>query len=63
MCVRVYIYIYNPKKIMTLNGQFPEPTLYTHKGGTIIVDVDDKANYNMANITLQSMYGTSLTHE
>ena len=29
---------------MTLNGQFPEPTLYAHKGGAIIVDVYDKAN-------------------
>ncbi|KAI6691174.1 hypothetical protein NL676_028002 [Syzygium grande] len=35
------------KNILTVNGQFPGPTLYVHKGDTIIVDVYNKAKYNI----------------
>ncbi|XP_044510480.1 laccase-15-like [Mangifera indica] len=33
--------------ILTVNGQFPGPTLYVNKGDTIIVDVINKGNYNI----------------
>ncbi|KAJ0085240.1 hypothetical protein Patl1_07926 [Pistacia atlantica] len=33
--------------ILTVNGQFPGPTLYVNKGETIIVDVINNANYNI----------------
>ncbi|KAJ0024143.1 hypothetical protein Pint_07822 [Pistacia integerrima] len=33
--------------ILTVNGQFPGPTLYVNKGDTIIVDVINNANYNI----------------
>nr|XP_016506126.1 PREDICTED: laccase-15-like [Nicotiana tabacum] len=35
------------KKILTVNGQFPGPTIYAHKGETIIVDVYNKGKYNV----------------
>ncbi|MED6118227.1 hypothetical protein PIB30_000854 [Stylosanthes scabra] len=35
------------KNILTVNGQFPGPTLYVTKGETIIVDVYNRANYNI----------------
>ncbi|KAK9914680.1 hypothetical protein M0R45_038442 [Rubus argutus] len=35
------------KKILTVNGQFPGPTLYARKGDTIIVDVINKGNRNI----------------
>ncbi|PRQ49361.1 putative laccase [Rosa chinensis] len=35
------------KNILTVNGQFPGPTLYAHKGDTIIVDVINKGNRNI----------------
>ncbi|XP_027367017.1 laccase-15-like [Abrus precatorius] len=35
------------KNILTVNGQFPGPTLYVNKGETIIVDVYNRANYNI----------------
>ncbi|XP_027364689.1 laccase-15-like [Abrus precatorius] len=35
------------KNILTVNGQFPGPTLYANKGDTIIVDVYNRANYNI----------------
>ncbi|KAI3431927.1 Laccase [Psidium guajava] len=35
------------KNILTVNGQFPGPTLYVHRGDTIIVDVYNKAKYNI----------------
>ncbi|CAI9763924.1 unnamed protein product [Fraxinus pennsylvanica] len=37
------------KTILTINGQFPGPTIYATKGETIIVDVYNRAN---ANITI-----------
>ncbi|KAI4320642.1 hypothetical protein MLD38_034100 [Melastoma candidum] len=42
-----YTRLCSTKNILTVNGQFPGPTLYVHKGDTIIVDVYNKANYNI----------------
>ncbi|KAF5735373.1 laccase-14-like [Tripterygium wilfordii] len=33
--------------ILTVNGQFPGPTLHVNTGDTIIVDVYNQANYNI----------------
>ncbi|KAK9740641.1 hypothetical protein RND81_03G050300 [Saponaria officinalis] len=35
------------KNILTVNGQFPGPTLHVHKGDTIIVDVFNNGPYNV----------------
>ncbi|XP_074265547.1 laccase-14-like [Silene latifolia] len=35
------------KSILTVNGQFPGPTLHVHRGDTIIVDVFNKGQYNV----------------
>ncbi|XLS73019.1 hypothetical protein HN51_029884, partial [Arachis hypogaea] len=35
------------KNILTVNGEFPGPTLYVTKGESIIVDVYNRANYNI----------------
>ncbi|OIT08645.1 PREDICTED: laccase-15-like [Nicotiana attenuata] len=35
------------KEILTVNGKFPGPTLYAHKGSTLIVDVYNKGKYNL----------------
>ncbi|GLT59087.1 hypothetical protein SLA2020_319260 [Shorea laevis] len=35
------------KNILTVNGQFPGPTLYVNKGDTIVVDVYNRGNYNI----------------
>ncbi|KAA8522547.1 hypothetical protein F0562_013092 [Nyssa sinensis] len=35
------------KKILTVNGKFPGPTLHVHKGDTIIVDVHNRGKYNI----------------
>ncbi|CAK9173977.1 unnamed protein product [Ilex paraguariensis] len=42
-----YTRLCKTKKILTVNGQFPGPTLYAHKGDTIIVDVHNKAKQNI----------------
>ncbi|KAK3426130.1 hypothetical protein EUGRSUZ_F02652 [Eucalyptus grandis] len=42
-----YTRLCSTKSILTVNGQFPGPTLYAHKGDTVIVDVYNKANYNV----------------
>ncbi|KAF7820365.1 laccase-15-like [Senna tora] len=42
-----YTRLCRTKKILTVNGKFPGPTLYVTKGETIIVDVYNKANYNI----------------
>ncbi|KAI9177036.1 hypothetical protein LWI28_023099 [Acer negundo] len=42
-----YTRLCSTKNILTVNGQFPGPTLYVSKGDTIIVDVYNKANYNI----------------
>ncbi|CAA2994422.1 Multicopper oxidase [Olea europaea subsp. europaea] len=35
------------KTILTINGQFPGPTIYATKGETVIVDVYNRANENI----------------
>ncbi|XP_057490357.1 laccase-15-like [Actinidia eriantha] len=35
------------KKILTVNGQFPGPTLYAHHGDTLIVDVYNRGKENI----------------
>ncbi|KAJ0086937.1 hypothetical protein Patl1_07860 [Pistacia atlantica] len=42
-----YTRLCNDNTILTVNGQFPGPTLYVNKGDTIIVDVINNANYNI----------------
>ncbi|KAF7820362.1 laccase-15-like [Senna tora] len=42
-----YTRLCSTKKILTINGKFPGPTLYVTKGETIIVDVYNTANYNI----------------
>ncbi|KAK3411194.1 hypothetical protein EUGRSUZ_J03170 [Eucalyptus grandis] len=47
------------KNILTVNGQFPGPTLYVHKGDTITVDVYNKAKYN---ITIHCDWSRATVH-
>ncbi|XP_012085931.1 laccase-15 [Jatropha curcas] len=42
-----YTRLCSTKNILTVNGQFPGPTLYVTKGKTIIVDVYNMGNYNV----------------
>ncbi|XP_073146986.1 laccase-14-like [Henckelia pumila] len=35
------------KTILTINGQFPGPTIYARKGDLVIVDVYNRANHNI----------------
>lgn len=42
-----YTKLCSTKNILTVNGQFPGPTLYVTKGETIIVHVYNRANYNI----------------
>ncbi|MCH97721.1 laccase family protein [Trifolium medium] len=35
------------KNILTVNGQFPGPTLKAHRGDTLVVKVYNQANYNI----------------
>ncbi|KAG6774401.1 hypothetical protein POTOM_021754 [Populus tomentosa] len=42
-----YTRLCSTKNIMTVNGQFPGPTLYVTKGETIIVDVINKSPHNI----------------
>ncbi|KAK2980521.1 hypothetical protein RJ640_022523 [Escallonia rubra] len=42
-----YTRLCKTKKILTVNGKFPGPTLYAYKGDTIIVNVRNKANQNI----------------
>ncbi|XP_068304464.1 laccase-15-like [Pyrus communis] len=35
------------KNILTVNGQFPGPTLYVHAGDSVVVDVYNKGNRNI----------------
>ncbi|XP_048325936.1 laccase-15 isoform X1 [Ziziphus jujuba] len=42
-----YTRLCSTKNILTVNGQFPGPTLYARKGDTIIVDVHNKGNQNI----------------
>ncbi|OMO61344.1 Multicopper oxidase, type 1 [Corchorus capsularis] len=42
-----YTRLCSMKNILTVNGQFPGPTLHVHKGETIIVDVYNKGHENI----------------
>ncbi|KAL1818873.1 hypothetical protein DCAR_0415100 [Daucus carota subsp. sativus] len=42
-----YTRLCDTKKILTVNGQYPGPTLYAETGDTIIVDVQNKGNQNI----------------
>ncbi|KAK3001773.1 hypothetical protein RJ639_020857, partial [Escallonia herrerae] len=42
-----YTRLCKSKKILTVNGKFPGPTLYAYKGDTIIVNVHNRANQNI----------------
>lgn len=42
-----YTRLCSTKNILTVNGQFPGPTLYVTKGETIVVDVYNRADYNI----------------
>lgn len=42
-----YTRLCSTKKILTVNGQFPGPTLYANRGDTLIVDVHNKGNDNL----------------
>ncbi|KAL6311173.1 hypothetical protein AAG906_021838 [Vitis piasezkii] len=42
-----YTRLCSTKNILTVNGQFPGPTLYVTKGETVIVDVYNKGSYNI----------------
>ncbi|KAI8531611.1 hypothetical protein RHMOL_Rhmol11G0149800 [Rhododendron molle] len=42
-----YTRLCNTKKILTVNGKFPGPTLFVHKGDTVIVDVYNKGKENI----------------
>ncbi|CAK9184912.1 unnamed protein product [Ilex paraguariensis] len=42
-----YTKLCSTKNILTVNGQFPGPTLYAHKDDTILVDVYNRGNQNI----------------
>ncbi|KAH0470356.1 hypothetical protein IEQ34_000079 [Dendrobium chrysotoxum] len=42
-----YTRLCQTKNILTVNGQFPGPTLYVQKGDTILVNVHNQADYNI----------------
>ena len=42
-----YTRLCDTKKILTVNGQYPGPTLYAETGDTIIIDVQNKGNQNI----------------
>ncbi|KAG5544229.1 hypothetical protein RHGRI_016848 [Rhododendron griersonianum] len=42
-----YTRLCETKKILTVNGQYPGPTIHVHKGETIVVDVYNMGNYNI----------------
>ncbi|GKV47626.1 hypothetical protein SLEP1_g54509 [Rubroshorea leprosula] len=42
-----YTRLCSTKNILTVNGQYPGPTLYVHKGDTIVVDVHNRGKYNI----------------
>ncbi|KAL7176071.1 hypothetical protein ACSBR2_029613 [Camellia fascicularis] len=42
-----YTRLCSTKKILTVNGKFPGPTLYAHKEETLIVDVYNRGKYNI----------------
>ncbi|CAI0375794.1 unnamed protein product, partial [Linum tenue] len=42
-----YTRLCNKKQILTVNGEFPGPTLYVHRGDTIIVEVINNSPHNV----------------
>lgn len=42
-----YTRLCSTKNILTVNGKFPGPPIYVHRGETIIVDVYNKGDYNI----------------
>ncbi|KAM7518631.1 hypothetical protein LguiB_017593 [Lonicera macranthoides] len=42
-----YTRLCSTKNILTVNGQYPGPTLFAHRGDTIIVDVHNKGSQNV----------------
>ncbi|ESQ40864.1 hypothetical protein EUTSA_v10015612mg [Eutrema salsugineum] len=44
---KAYTRLCNTKKILTVNGEFPGPTLKSYRGDTLIVNVINNANYNI----------------
>ncbi|KAF7127290.1 hypothetical protein RHSIM_Rhsim11G0092000 [Rhododendron simsii] len=42
-----YTRLCSSKKILTVNGSFPGPTLYARKGDRLIVNVHNQGNYNV----------------
>jgi laccase len=44
---KTYTRLCSTKKILTVNGKFPGPTLYVHKGDTVIVNVYNKGKENI----------------
>ncbi|XP_052191137.1 laccase-15-like [Diospyros lotus] len=42
-----YTRLCSSKKILTVNGKFPGPTLYAHKGDKLIVEVRNRGKYNI----------------
>lgn len=42
-----YTRLCSSKSILTVNGQFPGPTLYVTEGDTLIVDVINRASENV----------------
>ncbi|KAK6940095.1 Multicopper oxidase, C-terminal [Dillenia turbinata] len=52
-----YTRLCHTKKILTVNGQFPGPTLYAHKGEKLIVNVINRGNYNITIHCNQDIHG------
>lgn len=42
-----YTRLCSSKKILTVNGMFPGPTLHAHTGETVIVNIQNDGNYNV----------------
>ncbi|KNA11186.1 hypothetical protein SOVF_137560 [Spinacia oleracea] len=42
-----YTRLCGTKSILTVNGQFPGPTIYAHRGDTVIVNVVNRSKYNI----------------
>ncbi|KAL9237672.1 hypothetical protein vseg_012193 [Gypsophila vaccaria] len=42
-----YTRLCNTKSILTVNGQYPGPTIYAHKGDTVLVKVINRSKHNI----------------
>ena len=54
-----YTRLCSTKKILTVNGKFPGPTLYAHKEETLIVDVYNRGKYNITIHWYESLFTCS----